>query len=84
MVTPPKFRVVLDSKAIEAILSSPEMARELKRRGEAVARAAGPGMRSNVVQTGDRKRVNVWTGTAAAKKAEAVNRALTRALDAAR
>jgi hypothetical protein len=79
-----KVRLVLDSKAIEKILSSPEMARELKRRGDAVARAAGSGMRSNVVQTGDRKRVNVWTGTAAAKKAEAENRALTRALDAAR
>lgn len=84
MAVTPKARIEVDRRAVSEILSSPEMERELARRGAAVRRAAGPGMRFAVVQTGDRKRVNVWTATAAAKKAEAEDRALTKALDAAR
>jgi hypothetical protein len=84
MAVTPKARIEVDSRAVAQILSSREMERELAHRGAAVVRAAGRGMRFAVVKTGDRKRVNVWTATAAAKKAEAEVRALTKALDAAR
>lgn len=77
-------RVQLDSKGIEQLLRSPEVVKDLERRAAAVAAAAGPGMRSGAYQGRDRARARVWTGSAAAKRAEAESRALTRAIDAAR
>ena len=73
-----------NSKAIEQLMSSPEMARELKRRADAIARAAGPGNRVEVKQGRDRQFATVWTATNDARKAEANDRALTRAIDAGR
>ena len=75
----------LDSKAIEAIMRSPEVQAELKRRADAIARGAGPGFRSEVKQgRGDRAIATVWTGTYEARKAQAHDRALTKAIDAGR
>lgn len=76
--------VKLDSGEIEKLLRSPEVQRELKRRADNIARAAGPGFRSDVGQGYDRARASVWAFTGAARKAEAENRALTRAIDAGR
>lgn len=69
---------------IGKMLRSPEVQRELARRADAIAKAAGPGMRANVYQGQDRARARVWTGTVEARKAEAEDRALTRAIDAGR
>lgn len=81
------FRLELNSPEIEKLLRSPEVAREIKRRTENIAQAAGGssgGMRSRTYQGTDRVRGQVWTGTAQAQRAEAENRALTRAIDAGR
>lgn len=65
----------------------PALAAELSRIASRIATAAGgeaAGMRSRVYQGRDRQRAQVWTGTHAARRAEANDRALTRALDAGR
>lgn len=79
-----EIRIELDSAGIEALLRSPEVVADLQRRADAIAAAAGPGMRATVYQGRDRARAEVWTGTYAARDAEAEGRALTRALDAGR
>lgn len=80
-----KAKLKLDDKALEQILRSPEMQRELGRRANNIAKEAGPGFRSFVYQGDkDRARARVWSGTQQAKKAEAEDRALTRAIDAGR
>lgn len=83
-MAPKKVRIELDQNGIKALLRSPEIAADLERRARNVARTAGDGMHSAVVQGRDRVRAQVWTGTYAAKRAEAEDRALTRAIDAAR
>lgn len=77
-------RIELDSAGIEQLLRSQEVGADLERRANAVARAAGDGVRARVYQGRDRVRAQVWTATAAAKKSEAEDRTLLRALDAAR
>lgn len=77
-------RIELNDAGIKALLRSAEVGDEIKRRADNIARAAGPGMHSETYQGRDRVRARVWTGTYAARKAEAEDRALTRALDAGR
>lgn len=78
-------KVVLNGAGFVALLQSPEIQGDLKRRADAIAAAAGPGMVASAVQvTGKRSRVSVHTDTFEARKAEAVDRALTRAIDAGR
>lgn len=77
-------RIELDSQGIEQLLRSQEVGQDLQRRADAVAAAAGEGVRARVYQGRDRVRAQVWTATAAAKKAEAEDRTLLKALDAAR
>lgn len=78
-------KVEQNSKAIEAIMRSPEVVAALKRKADAIARAAGPGFRSEVKQgTKDRARATVWAGTYEARRAQAKDRALTKAIDAGR
>ncbi len=79
-----KVRVVRNSKGIAQFLSGPEVKADLQRRVRAIAQRAGDGMHSAVDQGRDRWYGTVWTGTGAARKAEAEGRALTRALDAGR
>lgn len=79
-----QVKIKLDDRGMKTIKRLPEIAADIEKRTRKVAAAAGPGMRSKVSQGRDRVRGTVWTGTYAAKKAEAEDRALTRALDAAR
>lgn len=79
-----KVRIELDSKGIEQLLRSSEVEADLRRRAAAIARAAGDGMHHGTVQGRDRVAGQVWTGTVQARRAEAKDRALTRALDAGR
>jgi hypothetical protein len=57
---------------------------DLRRRAERVAEAAGPGMEADTYVGRNRARGGVITATPAAMEAEARDRALTRAMDAAR
>jgi hypothetical protein len=76
------FRVDLDEKGLRAILNGADVRADLERRAARVVAAAGPGHKSSVQQGHDRLRAAVWTDTPAAKKAEADNHSLIRALGA--
>jgi hypothetical protein len=67
-----------------ALLKTPELQRELRRRALLIARAAGPGMRTEWFAGRTRSRARIWTATPTAMRAEATSRALTRAIDAGR
>lgn len=73
-----------NSAEIEKLLRSPAVMAECKRRADNIARAAGPGFRTAAEQGTGRARAVVWAGTYEARKAEANDRALTRAIDAGR
>jgi DUF1365 family protein len=79
-----KPRVELNKAGVKALLRSPEMQRDLRRRAEAIASAAGPGHEVDVEVTGTRTRATVVTATHEARRGEAVDRSLTRAIDAGR
>lgn len=78
------IRVEMNRAGAIALLQSPAVAADLMARGQRVAAAAGPGhmVTSRVGRT--RVRVSVITAAPSAKRGEAVDRSLTRALDAAR
>jgi hypothetical protein len=57
---------------------------DLKKRAERIAAAAGDGMESSVVIGRTRARASVITATHAARRAEARDASLTRAIDAGR
>ena len=78
-------RLEINDAAALALLKSPEVMADLKRRGDAIARAAGDGV-FDVTEsyTPTRARVSVGTGDHAARKSEASKRSLTSALDAGR
>lgn len=78
------IRIEMDSAGCKELLRSADVGRDVKRRLDAVAARAGNGHRSKVYQGRDRVRGDVWTATPAARRAEAENRALLRAMDAAR
>lgn len=77
-------KLKVNSRAIAAILKSPAVQRDLKQRAERIAAAAGPGMVADVEVGPNRARASVVTATQSARRREAVDRALTRALDAGR
>ena len=79
-----KIRVELNSAGIDQLLKSPEVMAELQRRAGRVAAAAGEGFEAETYIGRDRARAVVRSTTAKAARAEAQDRALTRALDAAR
>jgi hypothetical protein len=68
------------------IRSAPKTQAEVRGRAERIASAAGPGMEVDSQITGGRgrARASVRTATTEARRAEANDRALTRALDAGR
>lgn len=66
------------------MLKSDRVRADLLRRAERAARAAGPGMEASAVTGRHRAHASVVTDTREAMVAEATNRSLTRALDAAR
>lgn len=80
-----KVDVKLSSKGFRELLNSPGVIKDLKARAEKIAAAAGPGMETTEAKAGpNRADVEVYTATYAAKRAEAENRTLTRAIDAGR
>lgn len=67
-----------------AVLRSPEVLAELRRRAEMIAAAAGPGHEVDGQIGRGRARASVRTATFQAMEAQATDRTLTRALDAGR
>ena len=79
-----KPKIVLNKKGVQQLLKSPEMQKLMTDRARRIATAAGPGHAVEPDNTGDRARASVVTRSYAAKKAEAKNRSLTRAIQAGR
>lgn len=78
-------RIEMNRDGARRLLTSPEVQAELLRRGKVTAAAAGPGFEASV-QTERRGRAAVVVGptTARARRAQARDRVLQRALDAAK
>jgi len=79
-----RVRIVLNRRGMRELLRSPEVLADLKRRAEQIAAAAGDGMEPSAMVGKNRARASVITATPSARRAEAVTRALTRAIDAGR
>jgi hypothetical protein len=79
-----KIRIEMNRAGIIAALQAPGVEADLMRRGHAVASAAGPGHMVTARRGRTRVRVSVITASPSAMRREAVDRSLTRALDAAR
>lgn len=77
-------RIVLNRRGVRDLLRSRDVLRDLERRGNAIARAAGAGHRVESEIGPNRARVAVITDTTEAVISEATDRTLTRAFDAAR
>ncbi len=77
-------RIVWKWAGFDAVRKSPEVATDLRRRGEAIAAAAGEGHEVQSYTGRRRARVTVRTATNAAREREATARNLTAALDAGR
>lgn len=77
-------RVRLKIGAIRKILRSAPVTAEVARRAQRAAAAAGPGFEAVVKPHKYTSRAFVQTGTPEAARAEAENKALTRALGAMR
>ncbi|MEV8134296.1 hypothetical protein [Microbacterium aurantiacum] len=79
-------RIEMNSAGFDAILKSPEVQADLRRRAERIAAAAGgePDFEVDVRVGASRARASVVTATTEGRLAEAKNRALTSALDAGR
>lgn len=77
-------RIVLNRQGVNALLHDAGVQADLRARAENVAQAAGDGM--EVTEAGDQNRARyvVVTATAEAMRGEALDRRLTRAIDAAR
>lgn len=83
---PTKIRIELNSDGIKALMQSEPVRADMERRANAVADAAGgaPDYKADAWVGKDRARGTVRTATYKARKDEAENRTLTRAIDAAR
>lgn len=78
-------KIVLNSSGIRKILQSRGVQRDLKRRADAIATAAGGGgFEPSVVRGRNRAHASVITTDHEAREAEADDRALTRSIDAGR
>lgn len=77
-------RVDVNDAGIQALLKSPEVRALLKAKADRIAAAAGGGMEASSWTGRTRARASVITATSGARRAEAKDRALTRALDAGR
>jgi hypothetical protein len=81
-------RLVLNHREIAKLLNGKGQYRgvavDLRKRAEKVAEAAGPGMEVLQGESTKRATARVVTGTVEAMEAEARDRRLTRAIDAAR
>lgn len=79
-----RVRIELNGAGIRALLKSAEVQGDLERRARAIAAAAGPGHDVDSRVGATRARASVRTGSAEARRREAQERALTRAIDAGR
>lgn len=79
-----KVRIELNHASIAKLLKSAEVQQDLRRRGEAIAHAAGDGVEVDATVGRTRARVTVRTATPDARRREATSRALTKAIDAGR
>jgi hypothetical protein len=81
-----KVTVKLNSAGIREVLQSDDVRQDILRRAEAIKAAAGGGddYEAGAEVVGNRVMGWVVTATAEAKRAEAEDRTLTRALDAGR
>lgn len=79
-----QVRIEVNSAGIQALLKSDEVQAFLKAKADRIAAAAGEGMEATARIGRTRARASVVTATSAARKAEAVDRALTKAIDAGR
>lgn len=78
-------RIRVNRAGIRKLLTAPEVEADLLRRGQNIARAAGPGHEADIdPDSPNRARVNVRTATPEAMVSEAGSRTLTRAIDAGR
>lgn len=77
-------RIEMNGAGIRKLLADAGVQRDLERRGERIAAAAGDGFDAVPDPGRKRARVVVLTQTAEAMEAEATRRALTRAVDAGR
>lgn len=77
-------RVRMNSKGARELLRSAAVQADLHRRARAIAGAAGAGMYSDSSVGPNRARAIAFTGTRAARLAEARGKALTKAIDAGR
>lgn len=79
-------RIELNEAGIRELLRSQGVRDELLRRAQRIAEAAGgaPDYEADSSLTHHRARATVWTATPEAMRAEATDRALTRAFDAGR
>jgi hypothetical protein len=78
------MRIKLNRDGVRKLLASQEVADNLTPRGERIAAAAGEGFEATTTKNRDRVVVFVTSTTTDAKRAEAEDRALTRAIDAGR
>lgn len=78
------LRIELNKAGVRALLVSPEIQADLKTRADRIAQAAGEGFEAEVGTGANRARAIVRTATFEARRAEARDRVLTRALDAGR
>lgn len=79
-----KASAKLNSAGIVATMKSAGVRADVRARAERIAAAAGPGHQVRVAEGRTRVRATVTTATRAAKKSEAKNKTLTRAIDAGR
>lgn len=77
-----RVRIRLNSAGVRDLLRSLEP--DLAARAARIARAAGPGFESSSTSGRNRALAQVWAETPEAMRAEAKDRALTRAIDAGR
>jgi hypothetical protein len=79
------LKIKLNRTGIAELLKDPAVLADLRRRAEAIARAAGGGgMEVDSGLEKSRARASVRAADTEARKAEAKDRALTRAIDAGR
>lgn len=79
-----KLRIELFHDGIRELFQSPKVMAVLKKKGDAIDDAAGPGHEVEEFVGKNRARVTVRTATFAAMQGEASHQTLTRAIDAAR
>lgn len=78
------LKIKLNRRGVRQLLRGAEIQADLRRRAEAIARAAGDGMEVESSVGRNRAHALVRTGTFEAMRAEAKDRKLTRAIDAGR